>query len=156
MSLLFILNDIRIMLCCQLAVALRDIPTVLYVSFEAVLLTGCSLLNVRCRIGTNRAHLTLSHSPHGFNSFTPLCFMLAIFLVTTIKALENLNYAYVSRDIGHYIDCFRNDLVFTSVSDDDTLNWGVDIEEYVHISMFNQVCKVDLTLNGYEEYLMER
>lgn len=78
--------------------------------------------------------------------------MLATFLATTIKTLENLNYAYVSRDIGHYIDCFRNDLVFTSVSDDDTLNWGVDIEEYVHISMFNQVCKVDLTLYGYEEY----
>ncbi len=68
------------------------------------------------------------------------------------KAIENLNYAYVSRDIAHYLNCFRSNFVFYYESNGDTLNWGFDTEESIHISIFNQVCKLELTLSGSEEY----
>ena len=68
------------------------------------------------------------------------------------KALENLNYAYVSRDIGHYLNCFKNDFEFNYLLNGDTLTWGLDTEQEIHQSIFNQVCLSDLTLSGYEEY----
>lgn len=68
------------------------------------------------------------------------------------KAIENLKLSYYWRSLNGYMNCFRHDLNFTSVSDGDTLNWGFDTEESVHISMFDQVHRVDLTLSGSEEY----
>ena len=68
------------------------------------------------------------------------------------KALENLTYAYVSRDIGHYLNCFKNDFEFYYESNGDTLSWGFDTEQDIHYSLFNQVCKIELALAGYEEY----
>lgn len=68
------------------------------------------------------------------------------------KALENLELAYDLRDMDGYMDCFRNDLEFYSVSNLDTLSWGIDTEEYLHFSMFGYVSGVELTLSGNEEY----
>ena len=72
---------------------------------------------------------------------------------SSYKALENLEFAYVSQDIDHYMKCFRNDFEFNCISNGDTLSWGFDTEESIHISIFYQVCKMYLTLSGSEEYL---
>gem|GEM_PF-1239170 len=68
------------------------------------------------------------------------------------KALENLTYAYVSRDIGHYLNCFKNDFEFSYLLNGDTLTWGLDTEQEIHQSIFNQVCLLNLILSGYEQY----
>ncbi len=79
------------------------------------------------------------------------------------KALENLQFAYISRDIGHYLACFRDDFEFHLQEIDwDDYNgdgvideyWGLDLEEDFHISMFNSsnVTTIDLTLSGISEY----
>ena len=78
------------------------------------------------------------------------------------KVLENLEYAYISRDIGHYLDCFRDDFEFHLLEIDwDDYNgdglideyWGLDMEEEFHISMFNStnVTTIDLTINGISQ-----
>ncbi|NOQ23335.1 MAG: hypothetical protein GQ565_11905 [Candidatus Aegiribacteria sp.] len=76
------------------------------------------------------------------------------------KVLENLQYAYVSRDIGHYLACFRDDLEFhlQEIDWDDydgdgkiDKYWGLDLEENFHIKMFNNVSSIDLTLSGTQE-----
>ena len=78
------------------------------------------------------------------------------------KALENLQYAYVSRDIGHYLDCFRDDFEFhlqeidwDDYDGDGVIDeyWGLDMEEEFHINMFNStnVTTIDLTLSGTQE-----
>lgn len=76
------------------------------------------------------------------------------------KVLENLQYAYVSRDIGHYLDCFRDDFEFhlqeidwDDYDGDGVIDeyWGLDLEEEFHILMFNNVSSIDLTLAGTSE-----
>jgi hypothetical protein len=75
------------------------------------------------------------------------------------KVLENLEYAYVSRDIDHYLDCFRDDFEFhlQEVDWDDydgdgliDTYWGLDQEEEFHISMFasSNVTSIDLSISG--------
>ncbi len=79
------------------------------------------------------------------------------------KVLENLQYAYISRDIGHYLACFRDDFEFHLLEidwADYTGNgvideyWGLDLEEEFHISMFQStnVTTIDLVLSGTSEY----
>ncbi len=73
------------------------------------------------------------------------------------KVLANLKYAYVSRDIGHYLACFRDDFEFHLLEVDyydyngdgilDTY-WGLDQEENFHIHMFNNVSSIELSLDG--------
>ena len=78
------------------------------------------------------------------------------------KVLENLEYAYISRDIGHYLDCFRDDFEFhlqeidwDDYNDDGILDtyWGLDQEEAFHINMFNStnVISIDLGLEGNQQ-----
>lgn len=78
------------------------------------------------------------------------------------KALENLQYAYVSRDIGHYLNCFRDDFEFhlleidwQDYNGDDIIDtyWGLDQEEEFHINMFNStnVTSIDLVLEGNQQ-----
>ncbi len=76
------------------------------------------------------------------------------------KVLENLEYAYISRDIGHYLNCFRDDFEFhllevdwNDYNDDGILDkyWGLDQEEAFHILMFNNVSSIDLTLDGIQQ-----
>ena len=75
------------------------------------------------------------------------------------KVLENLQYAYVSRDIGHYLNCFRDDFEFHLLEidwddyDGDGIiddYWGLDQEEEFTTNMFNStdVTSIDLTLSG--------
>lgn len=73
------------------------------------------------------------------------------------KALENLQYAYISRDIDHYMDCFRDDFEFHLLEIDwDDYNgdglideyWGLDLEEEFHILMFDNVFSIELLLSG--------
>ncbi|MBN2609382.1 MAG: hypothetical protein JXA64_09750, partial [Candidatus Fermentibacteraceae bacterium] len=40
------------------------------------------------------------------------------------KVLKNLEYSYVSLDLDHYLDCFRDDLEFIFVQEGDTVSWG--------------------------------
>lgn len=79
------------------------------------------------------------------------------------KVLENLEYAYISRDIGHYLACFRDDFEFHLLEidwADYTGNgvideyWGLDMEEEFTTSMFNStnVTTIDLTLAGTSQY----
>jgi len=76
------------------------------------------------------------------------------------KALENLQYAYVSRDIDHYLDCFRDDFEFhlqeidwDDYDGDGVIDeyWGLDMEEEFHIKMFDNVFSIDLTLSGTQQ-----
>ena len=78
------------------------------------------------------------------------------------KVLENLEYAYISRDIGHYLACFRDDFEFhllevdwNDYNDDGTIDtyWGLDLEEQYHINMFNStnVTSIDLNLSGTQQ-----
>ncbi len=76
------------------------------------------------------------------------------------KTLKNLEYAYISRDIDHYLSCFREDFEFHLLEvdfydyDGDGLideYWGIDSEEEFHISMFNSVSAIELTLSGTQE-----
>lgn len=73
------------------------------------------------------------------------------------KVLKNLEYAYVSRDIDHYLDCFRDDFEFHLLEIDwDDYNgdgiideyWGLDLEEAFHEVMFGNVSSIELTLSG--------
>lgn len=77
------------------------------------------------------------------------------------KVLKNLEYAYISRDIDHYLACFRGDFEFHLLEidwADYTGNgeidefWGIDTEEEFHILMFNAVSAIELTLSGTTEY----
>ncbi len=76
------------------------------------------------------------------------------------KVLENLEYAYISRDIGHYLACFRDDFEFhlqeidwDDYDGDGTVDtyWGLDLEEQFHILMFNNVSSISLTLSGTQQ-----
>lgn len=78
------------------------------------------------------------------------------------KVLQNLEYAYVSRDIGHYLNCFRDDFEFhlleidwDDYNGDDIIDryWGLDQEEAFHINMFNStnVTSIDLVLEGNQQ-----
>lgn len=76
------------------------------------------------------------------------------------KALENLEYAYISRDIDHYLDCFRDDFEFHLLQvdwddyDGDGIideYWGLDLEEEFHEIMFNNVNSIELTLSGTQQ-----
>jgi hypothetical protein len=73
------------------------------------------------------------------------------------KVLENLEYAYIARDIDHYLDCFRDDFEFHLLEvdwddyDGDGLideYWGLDLEEAFHEVMFSNVSSIELTLSG--------
>ncbi len=73
------------------------------------------------------------------------------------KVLKNLEYAYLSRDIDHYLACFRDDFEFHLLEcdyddyDEDGIEdtyWGLDLEELFHESMFNSVSSIELTLSG--------
>ena len=77
------------------------------------------------------------------------------------KVLKNLEYAYISLDIDHYLDCFRSDFEFHLLEvdwfdydGDGTIDeyWGLDSEEEFHISMFDNVAAIELTLSGTTEY----
>lgn len=73
------------------------------------------------------------------------------------KVLENLEYAYKSRDIDRYLDCFRDDFEFMLLecdwadydgdgqTDD---SWGLDLEEKFHRTMFDGVQSIELSLEG--------
>jgi hypothetical protein len=76
------------------------------------------------------------------------------------KALKNLQYAYVSMDIGHYLDCFRDDFEFHLLQVDwDDYNgdgiideyWGLDLEEQFHEAMFSNLFAIELNLSGTSE-----
>jgi len=76
------------------------------------------------------------------------------------KVLENLQYAYTSRDIGHYLDCFRDDFEFHLLEidwddyDGDGIiddYWGLDLEEEFHIIMFDNVSSIELSLSGTQQ-----
>ncbi|MCD4701517.1 MAG: hypothetical protein K8S24_06640 [Candidatus Aegiribacteria sp.] len=76
------------------------------------------------------------------------------------KVLENLEYAYTSLDIDHYLKCFRDDFEFhlleidwADYDGDGTIDeyWGIDLEESYHIVMFNNVSSIDLTLSGTQQ-----
>ncbi len=77
------------------------------------------------------------------------------------KVLWNLEYAYQSRDITHYMACFRADFEFHLLECDwanywggpeiDTW-WGLDLEEQFHDAMFGFVDDIDLTLSGTSEW----
>lgn len=76
------------------------------------------------------------------------------------KVLENLEYAYISRDLGHYMSCFREDFEFHLLEidwNDYTNNgiideyWGIDLEEQFHETMFNSVSAIELVLSGVHE-----
>ena len=76
------------------------------------------------------------------------------------KVLENLQYAYTSRDIGHYLDCFRDDFEFHLLEidwddyDGDGIiddYWGLDLEEEFHIMMFDNVSSIELSLSGTQQ-----
>jgi len=76
------------------------------------------------------------------------------------KVLENLQYAYISRDIGHYLDCFRDDFEFHLLEidwddyDGDGIiddYWGLDLEEEFHIMMFDNVSSIELSLSGTQQ-----
>ncbi len=73
------------------------------------------------------------------------------------KVLENLQYAYQSRDLDHYLACFRDDFEFHLLEidfddyDGDGIvdeYWGLALEEQFHEAMFAQVASIDLTLSG--------
>ena len=77
------------------------------------------------------------------------------------KVLKNLEFSYISRDIDRYIACFRSDFEFHLLEtdwDDYSGNgvideyWGLDLEEEFHISMFNAVSAIELTLTGNSEF----
>ncbi len=77
------------------------------------------------------------------------------------KVLENMEYAYISRDINHYMACLRSDFEFHLLEtdwEDYTGNgvideyWGIDLEEEFHIAMFNAVTAIELNLIGEAEY----
>ncbi len=85
----------------------------------------------------------------GFQYWTPVD--------SAYKVLENLEYAYVSRDIDHYMACFRDDFEFHLLEvdwddyDGDGIvdeYWGIDLEEACHEQMFNSVSSIELTLSG--------
>lgn len=77
------------------------------------------------------------------------------------KVIDNLEYAYISRDLNLYMSCFRNDFEFHLLETDwadydgdgqmDTY-WGLDREELFHTYMFNSVDRIELTLNGTLDY----
>ncbi len=77
------------------------------------------------------------------------------------KVLKNLEYAYISMDIDHYMACFRSDFEFHLLEidwDDYTGNgeideyWGLAKEEQFHIAMFNALSSIELTLSGDSEF----
>ncbi|MCK4806893.1 MAG: hypothetical protein KAT09_04570 [Candidatus Aegiribacteria sp.] len=76
------------------------------------------------------------------------------------KVLKNLEYAYKSLDIVHYLNCFRDDFEFhlreidwDDYNDDGIIDeyWGIDQEEAFHILMFNNVSSIELTLSGTQQ-----
>jgi hypothetical protein len=73
------------------------------------------------------------------------------------KVVENLELAYVSKDLDSYIDCFRDDFEFHLLEQDwDDYNgdgfedqyWGLDIEENFHETLFENVEVIELTFQG--------
>ncbi len=77
------------------------------------------------------------------------------------KVLKNLEYSYISKDVNHYLACFRDDFEFHLLEvdfydydGDGVLDeyWGIDSEEEYHIAMFNSVSSIELTLSGTTEY----
>jgi hypothetical protein len=77
------------------------------------------------------------------------------------KVLKNLEYSYQSKDLDHYLSCFRDDFEFHLLEVDwdyyyggpvlDTW-WGLDLEEEFHEAMFGFVDVIDLTLSGTVEW----
>jgi len=79
------------------------------------------------------------------------------FCDSAYKVLENLVYAYQSKDLDHYMDCFRDDFEFHLLQvdwddyDGDGIideYWGLDLEEAMHDVMFGFVSSIDLSLSG--------
>jgi len=77
------------------------------------------------------------------------------------KVLKNLEYSYLSRDIDHYMACFRDDFEFHLLEvdwadyDGDGIidqYWGHDLEEAFSTSMFDFVDDIDLGLSGTAEW----
>ena len=63
-----------------------------------------------------------------------------------------MEYSYCEQNLNEYLKCIRSDFEFNYVSNGDTLSWGFDTEQNIHISMFNQVSEVWLTVFGFEQY----
>jgi hypothetical protein len=73
------------------------------------------------------------------------------------KVIENLEYAYIARDIDLYLSCFRDDFEFhllqvdwddyTGDGIDDTW-WGLDLEEQFHEAMFPAVVLIELNFGS--------
>ena len=77
------------------------------------------------------------------------------------KVLKNLEYAYQSKDLDHYLGCFMSDFEFHLLEVDwDDYNgdgvideyWGLDLEEEFHDAMFDFVDDIELTLSGTAEW----
>ncbi len=80
------------------------------------------------------------------------------FCDSAYKVLENLELAYKSMDLDHYLMCFRDDFEFflleTDWADYDgdgqtDQSWGLDLEEQFHEVLFEggEVDQITLTLN---------
>ncbi len=77
------------------------------------------------------------------------------------KVIENLEYAYIAKDIDLYMSCFRDDFEFHLLETDwadydgdgetDTF-WGLDLEEQFTDFMFDSVDQIQLTLDGTLDY----
>jgi hypothetical protein len=77
------------------------------------------------------------------------------------KVLKNLEYSYQSKDLDHYLSCFRDDFEFHLLEvdwddyDGDGIideYWGLDLEDAFHEAMFGFVDVIDLTLSGTAEW----
>lgn len=75
------------------------------------------------------------------------------FCDSAYKVVKNLQYAYNSRDLYHYLDCFRSDFEFHLLQVDyddydgdgiEDTYWGLDLEEAFHEQMFAMVYSIDL------------
>ncbi|MCK5115297.1 MAG: hypothetical protein KAR44_01775 [Candidatus Aegiribacteria sp.] len=75
------------------------------------------------------------------------------------KAIENLEYAYETKDLDLYMSCFREDFEFHllwynphgSSAKQDSF-WGYAAEEQIHMNMFAAVPLIELILSGTSEY----
>ncbi len=76
------------------------------------------------------------------------------------KVIENLEYAYETKDIDLYMSCFREDFEFhlmelyipPAYSPMQDSSWGYAAEEQIHQNMFTNVPLIELTLSGNSEY----
>ena len=71
---------------------------------------------------------------------------------SVLMLMDNLELSYHYINFNEYLKCFRSDFEFNYMSNGDTLTWGLDTEQEIHQSMFNQIDDVWLTLLGNDQY----